>query len=427
MQSSLWSPVHLINRNPIYLSTSVNLCLHLYTRTEALNAHTHAHSTNVFADADVRQAAQYVLKKYRMNVAHPYGKQIRDWVSENAEKEGTRVKKPPKLRQTHPDLNDAAAMKELSSWYEAWHSRHCTAARERHNNRQRPGRTDNRTDTRDRTGRRAQEREKGIHVQYARSRDKEPIFMSIKEQTPGEACKCPPHYCCDACAADKMEEGELAAFELEHRFHASTNVQMGMDRQGDDEMAHLLDQHVHVSDEQKEAFLTEWASSRAAHTHPLYSCASCGIRDPYLNYHQVAVDELPSFFELSPEQYQRRKRLQQPVDFAFPGRDGDLVSFRPVDISKVLSCFEAADGRVYHLHQELVDGEAANPTVHLCKFCYKQACENSDPVRPKMSLANGVDYGVLSRIPELDKLSCLEEMLLSEVRLYHIVAKVIHV
>ena len=45
---------------------------------------------------------------------------------------------------------------------------------------------------------------------------------------------------------------------------------------------------------------------------------------------------------------------------------------------------------------------------------------------PKWSLASGLDYGVLSRVchPELPPLSELEEMLISENRLYHMVVKV---
>ena len=43
---------------------------------------------------------------------------------------------------------------------------------------------------------------------------------------------------------------------------------------------------------------------------------------------------------------------------------------------------------------------------------------------PKMSIAAGKDFGLLSRVPELETLSDVEQMLLSETRLYHVVVKV---
>lgn len=54
-----------------------------------------------------------------------------------------------------------------------------------------------------------------------------------------------------------------------------------------------------------------------------------------------------------------------------------------------------------------------------------QACDKQnehDP--PKFSLANGIDFGVLSRLPEYQPLSEMEIMALSDIRLYHITVKV---
>ena len=53
-----------------------------------------------------------------------------------------------------------------------------------------------------------------------------------------------------------------------------------------------------------------------------------------------------------------------------------------------------------------------------------QARKGANAAAPKFSLADGIDYGWLARVPELEPLSDLEIMLLSSVRLYHSVVKV---
>ena len=54
-----------------------------------------------------------------------------------------------------------------------------------------------------------------------------------------------------------------------------------------------------------------------------------------------------------------------------------------------------------------------------------QACDvnnNDDP--PPLSLANGIDFGVMSRLPNHTPLSEMEAMATSDVRLYHLTVKV---
>ena len=94
----------------------------------------------------------------------------------------------------------------------------------------------------------------------------------------------------------------------------------------------------------------------------------------------------------------------------------------------MLSCYEAVDGTLYHLHPEFVDAthDASNPSMLFCDRCKTQVGAGKSKA-PPLSLAAGIDFGVLSRITEFRdpdmQLSEAEQMLLSEVRLYHIVAK----
>ena len=91
-----------------------------------------------------------------------------------------------------------------------------------------------------------------------------------------------------------------------------------------------------------------------------------------------------------------------------------------------MSCYKTADDQLYHLHPELVDAHTDGARALLCQHCHAEA-KKSDaekPKAPKMSIAAGIDFGLLSRLPELEPLSDVELMLLSEVRLYHVVAKV---
>ena len=57
----------------------------------------------------------------------------------------------------------------------------------------------------------------------------------------------------------------------------------------------------------------------------------------------------------------------------------------------------------------------------LCQHCCDQSAKGCTP---KMSIAAGIDYGLLSRVPTLETPTDAEQMLLSSVRLYHVVVKV---
>ena len=132
------------------------------------------------------------------------------------------------------------------------------------------------------------------------------------------------------------------------------------------------------------------------------------------------VSELSDFFK------HNKKRCEELRLLGADGTNGvDLYTSdggvaRGVDISVVVSSYlHEASGLRFHLHPELVDESGGEPRVMLCHHCV-------DKVKPpKMSIANHIDYGVLSRIDfPLEQPSDLEVMLMSTVRLYHMVTKV---
>ena len=107
------------------------------------------------------------------------------------------------------------------------------------------------------------------------------------------------------------------------------------------------------------------------------------------------------------------------------GPVGELAGF--VDLSRVRSVYEhGAD--VYYLHPELVDHRGPEPACLLCDQCARaidqgKLADREQGVRPRFNVSR-VDYGSLARVPELEPLSVLEELLLSPNRLYHVVVKV---
>lgn len=90
-----------------------------------------------------------------------------------------------------------------------------------------------------------------------------------------------------------------------------------------------------------------------------------------------------------------------------------------VEPARVCSVYTRADGGApYYLHPEFVDNGIGG-----CLLCRKCAHAVDAGRRPDMNVSN-VDYGWLGRLPSLEPLSVLEELLLSPHRLYHVVVKV---
>lgn len=187
----------------------------------------------------------------------------------------------------------------------------------------------------------------------------------------------------------------------------------------DFENADLLSNDIAVSDKQKVELTQKWEKKMKS-SQALYACASCGRRDPTFTYTDVSVIALPAVFRLTTEQLELRERLGflQMLD-----KYGDMVGpDEGVDLRPLISCYQASDGFYYHLHPELVDSEMAK----MCQHCSAVANKADAAAPPKLSIAAGHDFGLLTRIKEFaaEPLSEVERILLSDVRLYHVVVKV---
>ncbi|MGB1595393.1 MAG: hypothetical protein ACPIOQ_21710, partial [Promethearchaeia archaeon] len=133
---------------------------------------------------------------------------------------------------------------------------------------------------------------------------------------------------------------------------------------------------------------------------------------------------------MSPEEqarFEERKHKLQDVRLVNLRPDGEVV-WKTVNLSAIESVYARSDDELYHLHPELVDHpDGAEPSCWLCPSCYQCICPTGSkgvPSRPKYSIAGGLDYGWLARVPELTPLSDLEQLLLADHRLYHLAVKV---
>ena len=285
---------------------------------------------------------------------------------------------------------------------------------------------------------RARSRADAVKKRVAAIRADGPASYEIDEHGKCNCKDISPTCVCDLCPDDRHAEGLTAARELDYKFHAATNVVMDMEH--DEKTRHeLIDGGVRVSDERKAALYEEWRE-RMAPGAPLCSCASCGLRDPREKYEENLVSKLPDVFRLNERgsDKQRDKKREQnqrvracrdalrDVQLYVQPRAGDDPILRSVDASRIVSCYKDAKDQLWYLHPELVDESTPDEAkVFLCGSCLDKAkveTNESDP--PNRSLADGVDYGWLARVPGLEPLSDLEAMLISDVRLYHTVVKV---
>ena len=270
----------------------------------------------------------------------------------------------------------------------------------------------------------------------------------------------------------------------------------------------LIKEHVAVTPEDllaiQEAFHAELSPNA-----PLPACASCGTRCMARGmaargaYERFMVAELPELFLFTDEQKAALETMGS-VDFVrelsgkhsrvpvggtveaaeAPGAEDDsmdaaeaakagaeddpmdgtttalAVETYTVSLRDMVSCFEDSDGRIFHLHADLVDfvcpkgaafeddemadgaegagGEVeaaadgaegaggATPKVATVRLCHKCAAhargERAGP--PSQSLAAGVDYGRMDCL-KLPPLTDIEKLLLSDVRMYANVLKVV--
>ena len=246
----------------------------------------------------------------------------------------------------------------------------------------------------------------------------------------------------------------------------------------------LIKDHVAVSPEDLLAIQERFREVLSPNK-PLPACASCGTRCMAARgaYKRFMVVDLPEPFRFTEKQRADLEAMgtvdlvrevsgghsRVPVGGTGEAGEADAeddpmvapaVETYPVHLRDMVSCFEDSDGRIYHLHADLVehvcseaaaafeggdemevegaggDVEAAAEgaegaggatrmvaTVRLCHTCAAHASgERAGP--PTQSLAAGVDYGRMDCL-QLPSLTDIEKLLLSDVRMYANVLKVV--
>ena len=106
-------------------------------------------------------------------------------------------------------------------------------------------------------------------------------------------CVHPKHHTCDNCPNPGAGCEAITAL-----YAAATGVALVME-QPPGRVSELIRKCVHVSDEKKAQLVTDWEAADMAHGLPIPGCASCGNRDPTLEYSKRNVSELPTYFRLN--------------------------------------------------------------------------------------------------------------------------------
>ena len=127
----------------------------------------------------------------------------------------------------------------------------------------------------------------------------------------------------------------------------------------------------------------------------LSACASCGVRAFEMGEVKMFQFHLEMLSHLQLDDDQRTAYLNLPEQYR-----------------KAASVFTADDGRLFHLHPEFVKNEV----VKVCQSC-RDCFVLPEPKIPKLSLAAGIDFGLIERLG-LPSPTLVEELLLSRTRLF---------
>ena len=128
------------------------------------------------------------------------------------------------------------------------------------------------------------------------------------------------------------------------------------------------------------------------------TCAACGKRD------------LDAFSEFSVDADEMRI-------FRLTGEAAATFHNRPKEEKRFINVYQSTSGHLYHFIPDLVHTSDGKEMVDLCRKCTEQS---SSGRVPKISMANGVDFG---RIAELPELSLLEKVVISPYRCYVTILK----
>ena len=210
---------------------------------------------------------------------------------------------------------------------------------------------------------------------------------------------------------------------------------------------------------------------RAKAAHELHVCATCGLRDPSMQYTDAKpLHEIPSehWVRIPEDAYSRLTRSEKgaQIELLKRGRDGTFQRYDAngednqarvtVARAELHSCYESKDGagagQAFHVVPEAVEeGGEGGPRIRLCKACQRgwsrsrgervwptpEAETGESPNchddlywagAPRNTVACGADLGRLLRLKEhygIDTaVSRLEQLVLAEFRTHFVTFKV---
>ena len=146
---------------------------------------------------------------------------------------------------------------------------------------------------------------------------------------------------------------------------------------------------------------------------PLFGCASCGVRE-----FQMGLDKTKRFRDRNLLDLNKFRKTKQQLEH---------LETVPRRIRPIFSWYRGCDSKIYNFHPECVDSRTnedgvIEELVKLCPVCSNCADKPGQPFS-RYSIANGVDYGVASRLHWLKPLTLTEQHSISFTRPYGCIAK----
>ncbi len=183
-----------------------------------------------------------------------------------------------------------------------------------------------------------------------------------------------------------------------------------------------------LNDEELLALLFDYLRRHELSPESLLSCGACGIRQyerteaPVVHYEEYFLDDNSSPLRYTQEEVQRLHefKLTRGNTITIP-IDGD-GNTKTIEVWKALSVHHDSNNTPWHLHPELVTIDAATGkhSTLLCPICYESIRKEE---RPRLSIANGVDFGFYQRLG-LTLPNLHEQLMLSRARLFFAAIKV---
>ena len=134
----------------------------------------------------------------------------------------------------------------------------------------------------------------------------------------------------------------------------------------------------------------------------LFACGSCGMRGFEMGDTKTKCYHIESLQHLILTKDQEAEYLKLPEDYR-----------------KLCSVYKAGDGTLFHLHPELIEGEI----VRVCQTCSDHFVRDRNRI-PKLSLAAGIDFGILDRL-QLPPPTLVEELLIAQSRMFVSLVKLV--